>query len=296
MLIINGIRTRAARVNFIFLPLLIDYWGRWMDFQAIMKIKINNKRAQATVEYVLMIVLVAGLVLSLTQFSDTIDGKLASWKSGAKNKMAGLDSSQGTYDLSRADFYTPGLTPSGSSGGSNAGGVNSKGGTAGGSENGDESGGEGGGGAGGKGSAARKGGIAGEAGAGGIGVNAPGSGVGKNQGGSSGISGSEYSGEQYDTDREEPQYNESGYTESQMGGKGGSGGGEGKKEGEKGIAAGEEGKGASSSLIKRRQGEELPGVAKTLAEKDWSIGKFIIILLIIIFFIIVIVKSREMRQ
>ncbi len=258
-----------------------------------MKIKINNRRAQATVEYVLMTVLVAGLVLSLTQFSDTIDGKLASWKSDARNKMAGLDSSQGTYDLSRSDFATPGLTMKGSSGG-NAGGGTSGGATAG-QEGGGGGTGEGGGGGA---AAARKGGAAaGGAGAGGVGVGAPGLGVGKNQGEGSGTSGFESAGEEYDTNREAPQYSEeNASTESQIGGQGSGTGGEGKKEAGQGVTAGEEGKGASASLIKRRQGEELIGGGKTLAEKDWSIGKFIIILLIIIFFIIVIVKSREMRQ
>ncbi|MCX6113238.1 MAG: hypothetical protein NTY22_08185, partial [Proteobacteria bacterium] len=238
----------------------------------IIKIKLNNRKAQTSVEYILMIAMVAGLVLSLTQFSGAIDNKLASWKTGARNNIAGLDANQGTYDLSRADFYTPGLTSKGSSGGVNTGGGTTGGGTGEGGTAGGAGGEEGTGGAGGR----------GQQGARSLGVNAPGAGAGQAQaGGTTGRVGFESTGGGgYNTEREETRSSTEGnYEETQISGRGGAGN-IGQEEAGQEAGGGE--KGTSASLIKKNKGEELAGGGKTLAERDWGIGKFLIILLVII--------------
>ena len=250
-----------------------------------MKINIKNKKAQASVEYILMIALVAGLVLGLMQFSAPIDKTLEKWKYGARDQIAGISassSSAGTFP-SRSDFIPPGVKLNGGG----KGGTGSTG-SEGSNGNGGEGTGEGG--AGGKGAA----GAAGNGGAGDVAANAPGStattkgsasGTGSNSMGGSGPT---------DDEIESTRRPEAGTGANQISGSNG-------KAGEGATAAGEEaGAGAepgsqASLLRKKQQGEDL-SKSKTLAEKDWSIGKFLIILVVLIFFIVIILKARQARD
>ena len=250
-----------------------------------MKINIKNKKAQASVEYILMIALVAGLVLGLMQFSAPIDKTLEKWKYGARDQIAGISassSSAGTFP-SRSDFIPPGVKLNGGGKGG-AGSTGSEGSNG----NGGEGAGEGG--AGGKGAA----GAAGK-GAGDVGANAPGA-TATTKGSASGTGGSGAGGSDGPTDdeMESTRRPEAGAGANQI-----SGGGANGAAGEEAAVAGEEAgaePGSQASLLrKKQQGAEL-SKSKTLAEKDWSIGKFLIILVVLIFFIVIILKARQARD
>ncbi|MEI6093104.1 MAG: hypothetical protein WCQ47_05405 [bacterium] len=244
----------------------------------IIKIKIIGRKAQASVEYMLMIALMAGIVLSLTQFSGAIESRLVTWKLGARNQIAGLDqSSSGTYDIERKMFETPGITLKASSGGSGGGG------------------GQGGGSGSGKGRGNGNGASGNVDSAGNatdVNVNAPQK---KNQEdkNSSNYTGSRRTSAQEEADLESTRRpTENSYSSSQ---KAESASGK-TAEKEEGVSAEDEAKdGYRSNLIRKRHNEDIAR-SKTFAEKDWSIGKFLIILLVLLFFIFIILKAKQARD
>lgn len=247
-----------------------------------MKIKTIGKKAQASVEYILMIALVAGIVLSLTKFSGVIESKLISWKLGARNQLSGLDqSSSGTYDIDKGMFKQTDITLNSSS---------SRAGTSGGAGTG----------TGGKRTSAK--GVSGKDGTGeegaelgGVDANAP---ERKDQndqtdtssGGSARRTNVEETADLESTRRPTQ--------DSDLSVQAGASAGvskEGVTDEENGSVA-EEKEASRSSLIKKRQSGDIQANDKTLAEKDWSIGKFLIILLVLLFFIVIVLKAKQTRD
>jgi hypothetical protein len=62
-----------------------------------------NKKAQTSVEYILLLGMVASMIFSLVGFSDHIKQKITMVKAGLRNKLAG------SVELSRSDFGSPGV-------------------------------------------------------------------------------------------------------------------------------------------------------------------------------------------
>lgn len=70
-----------------------------MDFQVLKKIKLDRK-GQATVEYILFIVVISSLVAGLASYSGTVEQKFKDAKLGLRDKLAG------NYELTRKDFFS----------------------------------------------------------------------------------------------------------------------------------------------------------------------------------------------
>lgn len=249
-----------------------------------MKIKIIGKQAQASVEYMLMIALVAGIVLSLTKFSGLIESKLISWKLGARNQLAGLDqSSSGTYDIDKGMFKQTNIALNSSS-----------------------SAGRGQGGAGGRGSA--KGSSTGPRdGKTGSGEEEEGSGLKDvDVNASQGKKEADQDATNYGSSTRRGDYGDTSDLESTrrpteddyLSTRTDTYAGTGKTDqtDDKKNSVEEEKETSKSSLIKKRQGEEVQAKDRTLAEKDWSIGKFLIILLLLLFFIVIVLKAKQARD
>ena len=63
--------------------------------------KINiGRRGQATVEYLMFIVVITSIVAGLSSYSTSIESKFEAAKTGLRDKLAG------NYELKRSDFFS----------------------------------------------------------------------------------------------------------------------------------------------------------------------------------------------
>lgn len=229
---------------------------------------MKEKKGQATVEYTLLIVLISTAVLGLLSFSNYADRTIDNLKSGMVTKLSG------EYKLTRKDFFTGKLNTykgNGSEG-----------------QNGAGSGGGGGG-------AATQGKKPAQTAA----QKLPGA-----EGEEGGAQGAAPTQEIIKPNQENADY-ETIDNESKRYAKSYNAGAQEEEaakkmtpaEAEKAeeLAAAEEGK--NISVVKKKDYyEEMYGRKKTLAEKDWGLGKLIIIILVLIFFFVIIFRAKGSRD
>ncbi|MFH1223779.1 MAG: hypothetical protein V1647_05505 [Pseudomonadota bacterium] len=230
---------------------------------------INRRNGQATVEYILLMVILSGAILSLLKFSDFANSQLNQAKQGMVQKLSG------DYQLQRSDFYASNIKKPGSGGeGSGAGG---RGGRAG----------AGAGGTGGTGAAQTQTPQTAGAGTGEGGTEEP-------QAPTQEIRtrGGYAADEMTNDDRIQlaDSYNEG----AKAYGPAGEAGAEvATEEGTKLAQAEEEG---ARYGVRKGVYEDEYARQKALAAKGWNIGKFIIIILVLFFFFFIILKSRQQRD
>ena len=245
-----------------------------MDFQVLKKIKLN-KGGQATVEYLLLIVVIVSAVMGLLSFSDTIEGKFKDLKIKARDQLAGQN-----YALTRKDFFTGKINTQGTGGGGTGAGKK------------DGAGGDDGG-AGGKGKKKAEQAKAGQ------GMGEGGAGKGKaetqtqepNTGARNKLSRSDYESESINqSNTAASNYNPEPEVSEEL-----------PKDKEKrdimerqlALASAEE----KARLLRKARGEGgLDDSSKPLAERDWGIGKFIIIIMLLLFFFVIILKAKQSRD
>jgi hypothetical protein len=231
----------------------------------------RSKTAQSSVEYLLMIAVISSIVFGLLAFSGRVEQIVANAKIGARDKLAGR------YDLSPQDFSMGGLVLKDDEGAAGEDG-------------------EGGGGAGGRGGRGRDGarGRAGERG-GLRGVSAPGDGDDADAAARGADAGpgldSDYGGQRVAGGVEADQGYEARQADRRT---------RGRAEPEdariRGLVTEEDEEDEDGSIVMRRQDGTVITKSKTLAERDWGIGKFLIILVVIIFVIIFVLKARQARD
>jgi len=235
----------------------------------IPKMRLFNRRAQTSVEYLLMIGVVTTMVFSLLGFSGYLDTKMSTWKVAATKQLGG------DYKLSKSDFMPIGGSTSGSKGGGRGGAGGGKG----------------------KGGAGSAGGGGGTSGGGGEapGVTPPPSGV-PSATEEENVASKKSRAKEMGTNETATQRQQGESYDAIVAGEG-AGGAAGSKAG----GAGEEGltgdeKNDDESIIKKGRLGEGATKEKTLAQRDWSIGKFLIILVVLIFIIIFVLKARQARD
>ena len=240
-----------------------------MDFQ-VHKNKVFGVSGQASVEYVLLLVVITTAVIGLVGFSDTIKGKIESSKMNLVYKLGG------TSDLSRSDFTFKNIDVKGPDGGAD-----------------DADG------AGGKGKKAR----GGRGGEGGGGDDADGSNP--NAGGRKGKkggAGDSDDGDYGDEDLSADNLKKKTRVSSQEAG--GSVSYSREQTSKARRAAGKEDEGSyteeedeGSELLRASQSDEFKArQAEEEAAKRWNIFKFLIIIAIIFFFIVIVLKARNARD
>jgi len=245
-----------------------------MFFQVIKQ----KKGGQATVEYVLLIAMVAGAIMALMSFSGPVNQRLENAKQGMVEKLSG------NYKLKREDFFTKKFKPTGELNGEGSVGAGGGG----------SAGGGGGGGAGAPGVAKTQG--------------APGEAQGLPKGSGAGeeaqaptqetqtkVRGGGYENGPDNEDRMRyvDAYDRSnyGYEAGTTGGAGGGG------TGSTTELLAEAGKDGGASMGRKRGFyEDEYRKNKALADKEWGIGKFIIIIIVLFFFIFFIMKARQRRD
>lgn len=239
----------------------------------------RNKRGQATVEYILLIVVIASLVAGLASFNGRIEQQFKSAKLGLRDKLAGNN------ELTRGDFFSGKIKVNPQAGG--AGGTQAQGGGAGGGGGGGGAGGAGGG----KKAATAAGGEAGKGfGGGGRGEEAAQtqtqepnalSGHHRLEQEQEEIDRSNQAAQEY---RQQQQTEEEAYKEKEK---------EAISERQLALASADE----RARLLKRAQEEGIT-TEKQQAQTDrnWNIGKFIIIIMVLLFVFVIILKSRQSRD
>ncbi len=241
-----------------------------MDFQVLKR----NKRGQASVEYILLIVVISSLVVGLTSFNKTIEQKFKDAKLGLRDKLAGQS------ELTRKDFFSGKITVNEGAGGKGKG------------QQGGGAGGAGGGQAGAAG--AKKGTTGEEAGTGLAGTRGGGDTTEEQKPENT----PEYREKRQEQEKEDiartnraaQEYREQQQTEEDI---------EQEKEreaiSERQLAlASEEDR---ARLLRRAKEEGLTTEKqKELEARNWKIGKFIIIIMLLLFVFVIILKTRQGRD
>ncbi len=242
-----------------------------MDFQ-VYKNKVLQKLGQASVEYILLVVVISTAVLGLLSFSDTIKGKIESQKADLAIKIGG-----GGAEITRSDFSFKNVVVKDIEGGGADGAAGS------GKKGGAGKGNKGKGGAGGQGD--------------GTGSDGKG-GLGKGQGdGGEGEGGDGENDDEEDLKKRKKSSNQEtadseSYSQEQ---KRRTGKGTGYRQGESGYTDEEDDGGID--LLNTKSPEELQAIKeKEEVAKKWNIFKFLIIIAIIFFFIVIVLKARNARD